>query len=45
MIRYLVEAQIVLDGVRGVEDGPTGGDNHDKTIEGLWAKQRVQIDS
>lgn len=40
VIQYLVEAQVVLDGVRGVEDGPTGSDNQDKTVESLWVKQR-----
>lgn len=38
VLQYLVEAQVVLDGVRGVEDGPTGGDNQDKAVEGLRAK-------
>lgn len=32
---YLMEAQIVLNGVRGVEDGPTGSDNQDESIESL----------
>lgn len=41
LIPYLVEAQVVLDGVRGVEDGPASGDNQDKTIEGLRVKQRM----
>lgn len=44
VIQYLVEAQVVLDGVRGVEDGPTGSENHDKTVESLWVKQRMHTD-
>lgn len=35
--QYLVEAQVVLNGVRGVEDGPAGSDNQDKPIESLWS--------
>lgn len=38
VLQYLVEAQVVLDGVRGVEDGPAGGDNQDKAVEGLRVK-------
>lgn len=30
-----MEAQVVLNGVRGVEDGPTGSDNQDESIESL----------
>ena len=32
---YLMEAQVVLDGWRGVEDGAISGDHQDKTIQGL----------
>lgn len=35
---YLVEAQVVLDGVRRVEDGPTGCEDHDETVERLRAE-------
>lgn len=38
VLQYLVEAQVLLDGVRGVEDGPAGGDNQDKAVEGLRVK-------
>ena len=40
-----MEAQVVLDGVRGVEDGPTGGEDHDEAVKSLRAKQRMQTDS
>lgn len=43
VIQYLVETQVVLDGVRGVEYGPTGSDNQDKTIESLWIKHTKTI--
>ena len=36
--QYLVEAQIILEGMRGVEDCPICGDHQDKTIQSLWAK-------
>ncbi len=39
-----METQVVLNGVRGVEDGPTGSDNQDKTVESLWAKQSKDKD-
>lgn len=39
VLQHLVESQVVLDGVRGVKDGPAGSDNQDKTVESLWAKQ------
>lgn len=39
---YLVEAQVVLDGVGGVEDGPAGCDDHDEAVESLRVK-RAQI--
>lgn len=42
---YLVKAQVVLDGVRGVEDGPAGGDNQDKAVESLRVKQSERTDS
>lgn len=45
VIQHLVEAQVVLDGVRGVEDGTTGGDNQDKTVESLWVKQRQLVET
>lgn len=32
---YLVKAQIILDGVRRVEDGPIGSDDEDKAVESL----------
>lgn len=35
VLEYLVKAQIVLDGVRRVEDGPIGSDDEDKAIESL----------
>lgn len=44
-MQYLVETQVVLDGVRGVENGPIGSDDQDKTIESLWVKQRMHTDS
>lgn len=34
-LAYLVEAQIVLDGVRRVEDGPAGSDDEDEAVERL----------
>ena len=30
-----MEAQVVLDGVGGVEDGPVGTEHQDKAVEGL----------
>lgn len=39
-VAYLVKAQIVLDGVRRVEDGPIGSDDEDKTVESLWDDQK-----
>lgn len=45
VLQYLVEAQVVLDGVWGVEDDPTGSDDQDKTIESLWVKQSKYEDS
>lgn len=45
VLQYLVKAQVVLDGVRGVEDGPAGGDNQDKAVESLWVKQSEHTDS
>lgn len=30
-----MKAQIILDGVRRVEDGPTGSDDEDKAVESL----------
>lgn len=33
-----MEAQVVLNCVRGVEDGPTGCDDQDKSIESLQQK-------
>lgn len=32
---YLVKSQIILDGVRRVEDGPIGSDDEDKAVESL----------
>lgn len=40
VLQYLVEAQVVLDGVRRVEDGPTGSNNQDETVESLWNKNK-----
>lgn len=45
VLQYLVETQVVLDGVWGVEDDPTGSDDQDKTIESLWVKQSKYEDS
>ena len=36
---YLVEAQVVLDGVGGVEDGPVGAEDQDKAIESLERRE------
>lgn len=44
VIRYLVEAQVVLDGVRGVEDGATGSEDQDEAIESLQVKHRINTD-
>ena len=35
-----MEAQVVLYGVRGVEDGPIGSDDQDKTVESLQVKKK-----
>lgn len=36
-----MEAQIILDGVRRVEDGPTGSDDEDEAVESLWDDQKM----
>lgn len=38
---YLVKAQIILDGVRRIEDGPTGSDDEDKAVESLQDNQKL----
>lgn len=38
---YLVKAQIILDGVRRVEDGPTGSDDEDEAVESLRDNQKM----
>lgn len=37
--RDLVEAQVVLDGVGGVEDGPAGADDQDEAVQSLEVKR------
>lgn len=34
-----MEAQVVLNGVGGVEDGPAGRDDQDEAVEGLRVEQ------
>ena len=34
-----MEAQVVLDGVGGVEDGPVGAEDQDKAIESLERRE------
>lgn len=41
VLAYLVKAQIVLDGVRRVEDGPAGSDDEDKAVERLRGDRKM----
>lgn len=40
-----MKAQIILDGVRGVEDGPTGSDDEDEAVQSLWDKHAPSEDA
>lgn len=42
MLAYLVKAQIILDGVRRVEDGPVGSDDQDEAVESLRDHEKKQ---
>lgn len=35
LLSYLMKSQVVLNGVRGVEDGSTGSDDQDESIQSL----------
>lgn len=41
-VRYLVEAQVILNGVRGVEYDPLCSDDQDKAIKGLRRENKSQ---
>lgn len=36
-----MEAEVVLDGVGGVEDGPSGSEDQDEAVESLWVEQSM----